>query len=174
MGKIFLGYLFVFFHIKLNGFDILADCVGYFFIWQGLNAYEVPRFAQARPWALALCIVNIFGIFGGVSRIFSAEFLSITVSLIAKGAALCLLWLIAQGVGELAAQRTLPLPAEELARVWKVQLGAGAASVLLSYIPNTTVLLAMSAALLVALAANVLCLIHLYKAKKLLDAADMQ
>lgn len=177
MGKIFLGYLFVFFHIKLNGFDILADCVGYFFIWQGLCAYEVPRFVQARSWALALFVINIFGIFGGVSRLFSAPFLSTAASLIATGLSLYLLWLIAHGVGELAAQHELPLPAQELARVWKVQLGASVAAAIFSHLASeglgAGVWLALLAGL-VGFAANMLYLIHLYKSKKLLGTAQMQ
>ncbi len=174
MSKIILGYLFVFFHIKLNGFDILVDCVGFFFIWQGLCAYELPRFVQARPWALALGAINILGIFGGVSRVFSFAPLSAAANLVTVGMSLYLLWLIVQGVGELAALYELPLPVQELSRVWKVQTGASVAGALLVYIPIKAVLLIASVALLIGVAANVLYLIHLYKTRKLLDEAAAQ
>ncbi len=171
MGKIFIGYLFVFFHIKLNGFDILADCVGFFLIWQGLCAHDVPRFWQAKPWALGLGLVSLLSIFGGFSLTFGRMLL--LVNLATTLASLYLLWLIVQGMGELEAVHNLPLGADELKRLWKVQAGASINALLLSYIPANIAAILSAVVLLVALAANVLFLVHIYKAKKTLDEAEM-
>jgi len=165
MSKICIGYLFVFFHIKLNGFDILADCVGFFLIWQGLCAYDVPRFWQAKPWALGLGLVSLLSIFGGFSLTFGR--MLPLVNLAVTLASVYLLWLIVQGVGELAAGRTLPLPAQQLGTVWKVQAGAAIATAVLPLLRLKLL------AGLIGMAANVLFLIHIYKTKKLLDEAEM-
>ncbi len=163
MSRIFIGYLLVFFHLKLNGFDILADCVGFFLIWQGLCAHDVPRFSQAKPWALGLGLVSLLSIFGGFAPTFGRA-LSL-VNLATTLASLYLLWLIGQGIGELEAVHNLPLGADELKRLWKVQAGANIAAAVLPLLRLKLL------AGLIGMAANVLFLVHIYKAKKTLDEA---
>ena len=38
MINLFIGYIFIFFHIKINGIDLLADFIGYILIYRGLCA----------------------------------------------------------------------------------------------------------------------------------------
>lgn len=62
MNLIFIGYILIFFHFKINGIDILPDFVGYLLIANGLGRLEKESelFVKARPWAFAMSVVSIF------------------------------------------------------------------------------------------------------------------
>ena len=60
MLYIFIGYLFTFFHLKINGFNFLPNFLGYIFIVIGLTklANESVKFAQSKPWAIGMACIT--------------------------------------------------------------------------------------------------------------------
>ncbi len=172
MSKIFFGYILVFFHIKLNGFDILMDFVGFFLIWQGLRAYvDAPSFQKAKPWAVGLGLVSFVSAFGGTFGILAFAPPAIGLNLLSSCASVYLPYLIDCGVAELEAARALSLGSEGLMKLWKVQAVVYIGASVLSLIPTMATALFVTAAAIVGVVTNVLFLIYLYKAKKTLDQA---
>ncbi len=63
-NKIFWGFLF-FFDLRIEGFDILPDLIGYWLVYSGLNEIISlsGHFAQAKKYALILGFLSIFNIY---------------------------------------------------------------------------------------------------------------
>ena len=68
MFKIFIGFLFVFFHFRINGFDVLLNPVGYALVFMGLCEFSgIKNFNRAKPLAITMVLVSCAEIFIGVS-----------------------------------------------------------------------------------------------------------
>ena len=70
MTHIFIGYILVFFHIKINGFDLLANFVGYFLIYKGTDILSVKsiNFKSAKKWAFIMIILSFISSFARFLR----------------------------------------------------------------------------------------------------------
>lgn len=171
MFYIFIGYIFIFFHIKINGFDLLANFIGYAFVYAGLCRYtpHVNAFEKAKPWAIGMGI--IFFVIGaaGVIGVNLPNLLAITVNLLTVLASLYLLFLIGKGVGELEQITNLNLYAEKFRSIWQMQAALTLGSTVLSMVPNETALLIGTAFTLAVIVANVVFLVQVYKAKNVLE-----
>ena len=101
MLYIFIGYILVFFHLKINGFDLLMDFVGFFMIYAGLKqiANEAHSFERAMPWAMGMGIASLFGnVISFTEFAYELHYALVALNLLTAFAAVYLLYLIGEGV----------------------------------------------------------------------------
>lgn len=172
MNLIFIGYILIFFHFRINGIDLLPDFVGYLLIASGLGqlAEESEQFVKARPWAFVMSVVSIFyGIAGLFGITYGPAFLIVNIAF--GAASLYLMYLIGHGIYDMEQKRQLPLDGAKFLSLWKVQavltmlcqISAALNIGLLAYI-----------VLIPALIANIVFLVYLYQAKKTLEESKTE
>lgn len=169
MLYIFIGYILVFFHLKINGFDLLMDFVGFFMIYAGLKqiANEAHGFEKAMPWAMGLGIVNLFGnVISFTGFAYELHYALVALNLLTVFAAVYLLYLIGEGVFELERNIDVILGAEKLRQVWIVQAVTNIGASILSLIPtDVTVMIALGCAV-VCIIANIIFLVYWHGVRK--------
>jgi hypothetical protein len=111
-GKLFWGFLIAFIDIRINGFDLLIDLLGYVVVVIGLGelARVNGKFARARPYATALLILSALDLFtrtpAGDSQtnegLFGSAALAVAFSIALLFVNLMLVNLICRGIGEMA------------------------------------------------------------------------
>ena len=66
MLLIFIGYVFIFFQLPVNGFDLLADFIGYVLVYMGLSKFtEEKSFVAAKPFTQLMAVLNLIYSVGG-------------------------------------------------------------------------------------------------------------
>jgi hypothetical protein len=96
-SQLFWGLLLVVLHLKINGFDLLVDGVGYLIIaagCHGLSGYS-PRFATARVLCFALAILWLIGL------VVSGD-AAIGYSLIITALNCAMIWNLLGGIADMA------------------------------------------------------------------------
>lgn len=110
--KLFWGFLIVLIDIRINGFDLLIDLVGYLLVVIGLGelARRNPMFGRARPFAFVLMMLSVFEFFT-VQRIdettpdvglFGSTALAVVFSIALLVINLLLVFYICRGIAEMA------------------------------------------------------------------------
>lgn len=186
MTYIFFGWLLVFIHFRINGFDILPDFAGYGLIFAGVDRLSARSnyFNKARIFSVLMGIVSFGELFHLQSFTIESE-LFFRLFLISAAAfsllvPLYLMYLITKGVAELEWDIAAYLGADTLMHVWKVNAlvtlllcAMGVLSViLLSILAGIQVLAAVM--MVCVLLVNIAWVICFYGCKKRYDTADDQ
>ena len=175
MKCIFIGYILIFFHFKINGFDLLPDFIGYALIAYGLGqmAEDSEYYVKAKPWAVVLTVISIFtGIIGLFGITYSPAIGAL--NLIFSGISLYLMYLIGHGVCEAEQKRNIDMGGEKFVSLWKVQAGLTIVCRILSLFMTEITVLAASILGVCVMIANIVFLVYLYRAKKALAAPASQ
>lgn len=173
MKNIFIGYILIFFHFKINGFDLLPDFVGYILIVVGLGqlAAESEQFVKAKSWAIVMAIASaFFGIVGllGVGYSFALSLVSCVFSCIG----LYLMYLIGHGIRETEQKHAIDMGGEKFLSLWKVQAVLTLACQVLSLLLTELTLILVSILGVCAIIANIVFLVYLHRARKALETAE--
>ena len=170
---IFIGYILIFFHIRIMGIDILPNFVGYFLIYLGLRELtgRSPRFETAKTLSLILLaatvVINVFSIAG-----YSFNTAVLTVANLALVVvSLWLMYLINKGLGDIETGENVALNSQKLLKIWKFQVAATVLATVFSIFPTQITAIIALVFAVAAVVVNILFLINLYKAKKALDEA---
>jgi len=167
MDLIFIGLLFLFFDIKINGITLLPAFVGYLLIFFGMRKFPtVLSYRAAAPAAIIGAAVS-GGFWLANLGLFSyrSNFAAVVVGLCIQ---LFTTWQLAQGMWELEIQRKADLSAAILRRCWTVM---AAASFLALVLARGEQAILAAASSLVGAAGAVVFVISFYNSKKLLDKA---
>ena len=183
MSLIFFGWLLVFLHLKINGFDILPDFIGYALIFAGANKLSVksPYFSETRIFAVIMCIVSFSGLLHLETVTVESDslfmLLMMLLSVLMMLIPLYMMYLITRGMGDLEWETASYLDVDTLMRVWKFDVMAilllCVASVLSILLLNILAELWIVVAILTicVLVANLAWVICFYKCWKRYDAA---
>lgn len=165
MGKIFAGLIFVFFHFRINGFDLLPDFVGYLLIWLGMRSVTESEIWKNSQSALAACIVE------GAVLALSLTGASLTGAAgTVLGLALTVLqlvvtYIIVRGVEEAEKTAGADLRAGELRKSWYFTMICTAASYVCGLIQSEAAVIPMILAFM-----GIVCyIVYYYKAWKAYD-----
>ena len=172
MGKIFAGYIFIFFHLKINEWDILADFIGYILVYLGISRFsdDAGAFKRARPWTAAMAVVTfLLPFFPLIFPDFSVTAMYI-LNLLMIGVSLYILYRIDTGIGQLERKNGLLLMSDRLLTLWKVQVLLVAANWCFSWPAIDAFLLLAGFFAIAAAISNIVFLFFLYQVKKELDA----
>lgn len=171
MLNIFVGYLFVFFYIKINGFDLLADFVGYALIYMGLCKLSVNtvNFEKAKPWTIGMSIVSFISCLGGLFGLDFGNPLFTILNLITTFISVYIMYLIDTGIREIEQNTNMDLNSEKLLLIWKVQATLSIGCTILSLIPGNIIVVIAACLTVAAFIANIVFLVYLYRVKKVLD-----
>lgn len=147
MGKILIGYLFVFLNINLtiNGHvvDLLPGFAGYLLICSGLKelSVESQKFAEIRPAAAGM------GIYTGI--LFLADLSGIVVNmgifmwllnLVTAAVSLYLSWRIIDGIMDLEEKYQADLRSQPLLSAWKAMAVLQILAMFLIWIPFAAII----------------------------------
>ncbi len=171
MKHIFIGYILIFFHLKINGFDLLPDFIGYALIAYGLGqmAEDSGYYVEAKPWAVVLTFVAVFTGIMGLFGITYSPAIGV-LNLIFSCISLYLMYLIGKGVCEAEQKRTIDMGGEKFTSLWKVQAGLTFSCQVLSLFMSEITLVLASILGVCAMIANIVFLVYVYRAKKALEA----
>lgn len=166
MTSIFAGFIFVFFHITINGVDFLPNFVGYLLITGGLGLLleESPRFAKART---AAQILSAYSAVVWIAELFHVSMDHMAIVLLGAAANLYGLYVsyqISTGIRDIEQTKRLQLGAERLINAWKIQAAAQVTAICVWFPFMMTQLLALLA-LFVWIVATIAFLVFFYKAK---------
>ena len=166
MINLFIGYIFIFFHIKINGIDLLADFIGYILIYRGLCALsdEAEAFRKAKPWTLAMVIVEIIRFADNFIGILPSSAGLIILNLITMIVSIYIMYLVSTGIYQTEQRNNLELNSGKILAVWKFQAVFTIASVALAWI-----LLLASLSAVAGMITNIVFLVYLYKASKIYE-----
>lgn len=171
MTHIFWGYILIFFHLKINEFDLLPDFLGYVLICIGLSKllYESINFKKAIPYAIFMTIISIFITFGGLLGIsFNGEifgifnFITILIFIYIK-------YLIVMGIKDIEQSYNATLGFSSLFLIWKISFGLVVAIKTFVITRNEMFLLLGAVLTAIALCVNIVFLVYFYKAKKIYE-----
>ncbi len=172
MFQIFLGYVFIFFHIKINGIDLLANFVGFALIYAGLCQLlllgDNTHFRRAKPLAVVMIAADLLGIALGVFGASSS--LWIIINLLTTVISLYLMLCIDKGICQMEQEHSWALGGAKMLRLWAVQSALTVGAILLSLIPVEALLFMSSLLMIAALIANIIFLVWLYNAHKMIEA----
>jgi len=181
-NKVFIGFIFVFFHFKLNGFDLLPDFVGYLLAAGGLAALSVyaPVFSRARLAAFALACVEGFGLVCTLLHVWedTGSWFDWAFTLASAAGALTLFLFMGKGMAEMLEQAQRATDAKNTAYVFGGKLAYTLLNAALFFPPLRAVMqLAPVSVGMIALGVlvNLLVLLLLYRGAAVLQkAADIR
>lgn len=176
MSQILIGYVLVFFHITINGFDLLPDFIGYALIFIGLGrlAAESENFAKARPWALGMslwCAVAVLLPPVGIMQSDGMGVAWVALSCLVVCVALYLQYHIVCGVCDLERLVGRELGGLRLLQVWKVVALLETTALVLLRVPHDVSVVLGGLLVVAAFVAQMFFLVYFYKAKDLYAAA---
>lgn len=168
MVNIFVGWILVFFMFKINGFDLLADFLGYILIFVGLNKISNKSlyFEKAKPWTLGLVIVSFLVCVGQLFSFDFGHFIFIVINLLSVLVWLYVLYLINIGVRDIEQKQKTILGSEILLQIWKVQVVLNILCAVLSLVHVKTVVLIVLLLTFIAVVTNIVYLVYFYKMVK--------
>ena len=125
--RIFVGYIFIFFHIKINNFDLLLDVIGYILIYSGCSRFsDFKVFNRIKPILIALILFEIVGLWNfllGIEYLYVTIFGTVSVySFISIILSLYMTYLIIDGIEELESASCCNLKSKSLYKTWKFQV----------------------------------------------------
>lgn len=165
MLKIFIGYIFVFFDINIFGFDILANFIGYILIYMGLCKFSnVVSFKKAKPWVIVMTVVSLIE---SICKLlgYDSVILFLMIFILVS---LYIMYLIDIGIREIEQDTGIDLYSQALLFILKFQaIFTIGSTLLLVFGFDETLTLVFS---VLAVIANIIFFVYLYKAKKVLDA----
>lgn len=165
MFKIFIGFLFVFFHFKINGFDVLLNPVGYALVFMGLCEFSgIKNFNRAKPLAITMVLVSCAEIFIGMSGLGIA--VNIVSGMISVLILLALIYFIDKGIAEFEQKTGKQLNSDKLMSTWKFQAVLSIASSILFVVLNeiwVNIIVTVS-----AMVSHIVFLYYINKARKLI------
>ena len=170
MKHIFWGLVFIFFHFRINGIDLLPDFLGYLFVSFGLYflAEKSIHFKRALCCSTALFLMQLVHLFTFIGIRFDLlvylilDFLSVFTILL-------MLYFIVNGLKDLEAQRLLKMNTKILMNVWFVQAVSQTAGFLLNFTFNEFAYMLSAFAAMITMAANLIFLFYFYRARKLMN-----
>lgn len=168
MTYIFIGYILVFFHIKINGFDLLANFIGYFLICKGADILSVKsiNFKSAKKWAFVMIILSFISSFARFLRDIAYHPIWIGLGTVTVVMFLYILYQIDKGLIEIEECENIALGARKLLTIWKLQVVTQVLSTVLSFIQDKSIQIIVSVFTIGALIANIVFLIQFYSIKK--------
>lgn len=171
MTYIFIGYILVFFHIKINGFDLLANFVGYFLIYKGTDILSIKSiyFNSAKKWAFVMTILSFMSSFARFLRDSAYHPIWIGIGTVTVVLFLDILYQIDKGLIEMEESENIALGAGKLLTIWKIQAVTQVLSTVLSFIQDKNIQIIVSVFMIGALIANVAFLIQFYSIKKIYE-----
>lgn len=167
MLSIFIGYIFVFFHFRINGFDILANFAGYVLIFLGLCqlAHHAPALQKAKPYAIAMAVMSFISAVAGVMGYYNDFIPLLIMNIVSVAVSVYLLLLVDTGILEMEQALGADLEAVGLLKIWRFQATFTVASTAFSLVPTTLFSLLTAALAIGAIVANVIFLYRLLNAK---------
>ncbi len=171
MTYIFAGWLFVFFHIKINGFDFLPDFLGYVLILLGLFKLveKSKNFEKAKPYTIGMIIYSFIPIGMNYVPIKDGKALLMTLSLISNFVMLYIMYLINNGIHDIEKDENINLGTESLFKIWRIQAILQIIAIALSLFNSpgfTPIVLLLTYAFLIV---TIVYLVFFYKSKKSYD-----
>ncbi|QRN85714.1 hypothetical protein JR334_00255 [Clostridia bacterium] len=169
MTQIFLGYILAFFHIKINGFDLLPNFLGYIFIVVGLAKLEGIHFKKAKPFAVFMAINSLLFTIGGLmgpsfdGDIFAFYNLFTAVIWIYTS------YLIVLGIKDLEIITGRQLGFQKLFTIWKIQTILQVITRLSIFTQNEILMYLASMFTPIWIAMNVIYLVYFYRAKTIYE-----
>lgn len=167
MKHIFWGLVFIFFHFRIIGIDLLPDFLGYLFVSFGLYSLAVKsvHFKRSLLCSAALFLMQLVHLltFIGI-RFHLLVYLILDFSSVF--ASLMMLYFIVMGLKDLAAQKLLKMNTQIFMNIWFVQAISQTIGFLLSFTFSDLAYMLSAYAAMVTMAANVLFLFYFYRAKK--------
>lgn len=171
MLQIFIGYLLLFLHFKINGFDLLPDFLGFIFIFAGLGklSEESNYFKKARPFSVIMAVIEVVSL----ALMFVDVELNLVISnslrLVAAAMSLYIMFCIIKGIGDIEKNHNESLGYDKMMTVWKVSAVLQITTVLLTFFANELILAVLSVLIVGSLIVHIVFLVYLYRAKKAYD-----
>ena len=167
MLLIFIGLVFVFFNFQFNGFDLLADFVGYFLVYGGLTKLqEEQNFLNAKPFTLFMIVLNFFyavlGKWIPPVILVGMGFINIVLSLY-------ILFMINSGVKEIERCSHFYMKADKLSSAWRLILMFTAGNALLTLLPFEMFDVMANMFSMAATVMQIIYLFHFISAKEAMD-----
>lgn len=167
MLLIFIGYVFVFFNFPYNGFDLLADFIGYIIIYLGLS--KLPQeinFVNAKPYTLFLAVLNFIYSIGGQ---WIPSVLLIGMGLINMALSLYILFMFNGGIKEIERCSHTYLKADKLSSTWRLILIFTVGNGVITLIPIEMLSITATMFGMAATFMQVVYLFHLIGVKEAMD-----
>lgn len=185
MSYILFGYLLVFLNIRINGFDIMPDFIGYLLIFAGVNKFRERNsyFSKARFWALFMGVVAFSDLLHlEIITIESELFmmLLVFVSVFFTVIPLYLMYVITRGIAELEWETGAYLGEDKLMQAWKINAIATFLLCILTapltgiFHIDSGMIFLMTVLMVCILLVNIAWVICFYGCKKRYDAAEEQ
>ena len=167
MLYILLGWIFIFFHFTVEGFDILADFVGYALIFWGFKvlADRSPNFKKGKIWALAMTAIEFFLCIASVVRVDWGN-ISIFINVVTVILSLYILRFCNLGVHDLERSEGIYLGSDRLLRLWNIQAALQGVCCVLSCFSVAAFAYIILIIGFAAMVLNVIWLVMFYRARK--------
>ncbi len=167
MTLIFVGYLFIYFHIFINEIDLLPNFLGFILIAAGLSklADESPYFSKAIPWSVSMIVLSILPHVPILFGIPLEGFVSVLVEWVGIAITLYMSYNIVAGVGDLEENKDLNLGYENLNFAWKIHALLTIICALLYYVPIDFIQTIRVVLIIINLGVNIAFLVLLFKAR---------
>ncbi len=166
MKHIFWGLFFVFFHFRINGFDLLPDILGYLFVSYGLYtlADKNNHFKNALCCSIGLVILQatdfLFLFFSSDVMIYLfLQIVAITVSIM-------MFYFMSKGFKELEIQNELHMKTDVFLKVWRIQSISQILSFVLPFFVSETMLYAAAFSTIILFGTNLIFMFYIHKARK--------
>lgn len=172
MGKLFVGYLFIFLNLNItidnHVIALLPGFVGYYFMVKGLNemSSQSEKFETVRPFAVGM------GVYTGI--FFVTDLLGVTsalglmawiLSLIAMAISLYISYVIIQGIEEIEEKRNVNLEGKSLKQIWVFMAVMQVVTQVMVWVPSLAFFCAMLTIIL-----TIVYLVCFHKTKTLYEA----
>ncbi|WP_058486460.1 hypothetical protein [Defluviitalea phaphyphila] len=172
MTHIFWGYILIFFHIKINGFDLLPNFLGYIFIFIGLSKLEGMHFKKAKPFAVFMAINSLLFTIGGlIGALFEGELFAI-YNLFTLGIWIYMSYLIMLGIKDLEVITGRQLGFQNLFTIWKIKTILHVITMLFVFTQNSILVFIGAIFTVIFIVMNVIFLIFFYKAKTIYESKN--
>ena len=167
MLLIFIGYVFVFFNCPFNGFDLLADFIGYILIYLGLNKMpQEVNFINAKPYALFMAVLNFIYSIGGnwipSVILIGMGFLNLVLSLF-------IMFMLNAGIKEIERCSHHYLKADKLSSAWRLILIFTVGNAVITLIPIEMLSVTATMFGMAATIMQIVYLFHLIGVKEAMD-----
>ena len=167
MLLIFIGYVFIFFQLPVNGFDLLAVFIGYVLVYMGLSKFtEEKSFVAAKPFTQLMAVLNLIYSVGGqwLPDIAVAALGVVTMIL-----SLYILFMFNQGIQEMEWRTNAYLKADKLKATWRYQMIFTVGNGILTLLLSDVFAIIANMFGIVAMIANIMFLYHLIGVKEALE-----
>lgn len=168
MLQIFIGYLFLFFHFKINEFDLLPSFVGYIFIFVGLGKLknESSYFQKARPWAIVMTVFEILSLAGLMIQTELSTMLFSMLGFAGAAISIYIMYCIVMGIGDIEKTYYVAMGYEKLMLLWKIASALRIATAVLMLLPTELGAIISIGLAVVGIIVHIIFLVYIGRAKK--------